>query len=56
MMQVGISAQEIKSVLPEVVVENAVEDQYDSVHYDKVVPLLIEAIKELKSEIESLKS
>ena len=56
MMQVGISAQEIKSVLPEVVVENAIEDQYDSVHYDKVVPLLIEAIKELKSEIESLKS
>jgi len=55
-MQVGVSAQEIKSVLPEVVVENAIEDQYDSVHYDKVVPLLIEAIKELKSEIESLKS
>ena len=55
-LQVGVSAQEIKSVLPEVVVENAVEGQYDSVHYDKVVPLLIEAIKELKSEIESLKS
>ena len=55
-MQVGVSAQEIKSVLPEVVVENAIEDKYDSVHYDKVVPLLIEAIKELKSEIESLKS
>jgi hypothetical protein len=55
-LQVGVSAQEIKSVLPEVVVENAIEGQYDSVHYDKVVPLLIEAIKELKSEIESLKS
>ena len=55
-LQVGVSAQEIKSVLPEVVVENAIDGQYDSVHYDKVVPLLIEAIKELKSEIESLKS
>ena len=55
-LQVGVSAQEIKSVLPEVVVENAIDGQYDSVHYDKVVPLLIESIKELKSEIESLKS
>ena len=54
-LQVGVSV-EIKSVLPEVVVENAIDGQYDSVHYDKVVPLLIEAIKELKSEIESLKS
>ena len=51
---VGVVAQEIEEVLPEVVVENAIEDKYDSVHYDKVVPLLIEAIKELSDKVKEL--
>ena len=51
--QVGVSAQEVEHVLPEAVVEQ--ENGYLGVKYDKLVPLLIESIKELKAEIEELK-
>ena len=50
---VGVIAQEIEEVLPEVVQTR--DNGYKAVKYEKIVPLLIEAIKELKQEIEDLK-
>ena len=51
---IGVIAQEIQSILPEVVGERS--DGYLAVKYDKIVPLLIQAINELRSEIEKLKT
>jgi hypothetical protein len=50
---VGVIAQEVESVLPEAVVDR--DDGYKAVRYEKLVPLLIEAIKELQAEVAALK-
>ena len=50
---VGIIAQEIEKVLPEVVTHR--DNGYMAVRYEKIIALLIEGVKELKQEVEELK-
>ena len=50
----GVIAQEIKEIAPEIVTER--ENGYLAVDYEKIVPLLIEAIKELSAKVKELEN
>jgi len=52
---VGVIAQEVEKVVPEIV-DTREHDGYKAVKYEKLVPLLINAINDLKAEVEELKS
>lgn len=49
---IGVIAQEVQKVLPQVVLEG---EEYLSVAYGNIVGVLIEAIKELRAEVKALK-
>ena len=53
--EVGVSAQEVQAIMPEVVAPAPIDDKYLTVRYERLVPLLVEAIKELRAEIKLLK-
>jgi hypothetical protein len=53
--EVGVSAQSVERVMPEVVAPAPIDEQYLTVRYERLVPLIIEAIRDLKNEIEVLK-
>ena len=52
--EAGVLAQQIQAVLPEVVTER--DTGYLAVRYEKLVPLLIEAIKELTTKVADLQN
>ena len=49
----GVIAQEVQEEFPEMVSEGS--DGYLEVNYIQLIPVMIEAIRELKNEIDSLK-
>ena len=53
-VKTGVIAQEIEAIFPDLVETR--DNGYKAVKYDKLVAVLIEAVKELKSEVEELKN
>jgi hypothetical protein len=53
--EVGLSAQDVNKVLPEVVAPAPIDPQYMTLHYERIGALLVEAIKELADEVEAIK-
>jgi hypothetical protein len=55
---IGVLADQVEAILPEIISDSVVVDgvSFKMVAYDKLIPVLIEAIKELKAEIDDLKS
>ena len=53
--QVGLSAQQVLVSLPEVVVSAPISNEYLTIQYERLIPLLVEAIKEQQKQIEELK-
>jgi hypothetical protein len=52
-LQVGVSAQEVEKVLPEIVTKAPIDNKYKTVWYQKLTPLLIEGMKEQQTQIET---
>jgi hypothetical protein len=50
---IGVIAQELEAVLPELVIDRA--DGYKAVKYDRIIALLIEAVKAQQHKIDELK-
>jgi hypothetical protein len=59
-IEVGVTAQSVQAVQPQAVAPAPIDEQYLTVRYERLVPLLIEAIKELSDKVivleEKLKS
>jgi len=51
---VGVIAQEIEEILPQIVTNR--DNGYKAVQYEKIIPLLIEAIKELSAKVDRLEN
>lgn len=54
--EVGVSAQQVQAIMPEVVAPAPIDEKYLTVRYERLVPLLIEAIKELEAQVAELKA
>ena len=53
-LEVGVSAQQVQAVQPMVVAPAPIDENYLTVRYERLVPLLIEAIKELNAKVATL--
>ena len=52
--RLGVIAQEVQRVLPELVVGDAEPDAMLGVEYDGLIPVLIEGVKELRRQVAEL--
>jgi hypothetical protein len=54
-LEVGLSAQQVEAILPEIIKAAPVSKEYKTLNYGRLMPLVVEAFKEQQKEIEELK-
>jgi hypothetical protein len=54
--EVGVSAQQVQAIMPEVVAPAPIDDKYLTVRYERLVPLLLAAINELEARVAALEA
>lgn len=54
--EVGLSAQQVELVLPEIVAPAPIDNKYKTLRYERLAPLIVEAIKELRADLNTIKS
>ena len=52
--EIGVSAQEVDKVLPEITAPAPIDPQYLTVRYEKLIPVLIEAVKQLEDKVDAI--
>ena len=52
--EIGVSAQQVDKVLPEVTAPAPIDPQYLTVRYEKLIPVLIEAVKQLEDKVDAI--
>jgi hypothetical protein len=55
-LDAGVSAQQVEKVFPTAIGHNYQGTDFKQVRYERLVPLLIEAIKELRNELKEVRS
>lgn len=54
--ETGVIAQEVQAVIPDAAVPAPFDPEYLTVKHEKIIPLLIESVKELKAQIDLLEN
>lgn len=54
--EVGLSAQDTQKILPEIVAPAPIDDKYLTIRYERLAPLFVEGIKELRQELKAIKA
>jgi hypothetical protein len=54
--EVGLSAQEVERILPEVVAPAPIDEKYKTLHYERIIPLIVEALKEVTLEMKDIRN
>jgi ABC-type Fe3+-citrate transport system substrate-binding protein len=51
----GFIAHEVQEIYPDIVIGNKDAEQYQTINYTSMLPLIVKEIKEMKREISELK-
>tara|TARA_Y100001973_G_scaffold101173_1_gene163720 strand:+ start:1774 stop:2904 length:1131 start_codon:yes stop_codon:yes gene_type:complete len=54
--EIGMIAQEVEKVIPQAIVGAPFDENYKTIKYDRIIPLLVECINEQQKQINNLKN